>query len=68
MEKHYIMIKQEMLLMFTVLPAYLVISRANFVLKYINNGVLSGTQKTNLEAEARALRAIAHFDIVRAYS
>ncbi|MCE4066852.1 RagB/SusD family nutrient uptake outer membrane protein [Chryseobacterium gleum] len=48
--------------------AYLVISRANFVLKYINNGVLSGTQKTNLEAEARALRAIAHFDIVRAYS
>ncbi|MBB6331311.1 hypothetical protein HNP24_002261 [Chryseobacterium sediminis] len=48
--------------------AYLVISRTNFVLKYINNGVLSGTQKANMEAEARALRAIAHFDIVRAYS
>lgn len=48
--------------------AYLAISRTNFVLKYINNGVLSGTQKTNIEAEARALRAIVHFDIVRAYS
>jgi len=48
--------------------AYLVISRTNFVLKYINNGVLSGTEKANIEAEARALRAIAHFDIVRAYS
>ncbi|MBP1167748.1 hypothetical protein JOE44_004632 [Chryseobacterium sp. PvR013] len=48
--------------------AYLVISRANFVLSYINNGVLSGAQKTNIEAEARALRAAAHFDIVRAYS
>lgn len=48
--------------------AYLVISRANFVLSYLNNGVLSGTQKSNMEAEARALRAIVHFDLVRAYS
>ncbi|AZB10470.1 RagB/SusD family nutrient uptake outer membrane protein [Chryseobacterium sp. G0162] len=48
--------------------AYLAISRANFVLKYINNGVLSGAQKANIEAEAKALRAIVHFDIVRAYS
>ncbi|WP_312287855.1 RagB/SusD family nutrient uptake outer membrane protein [Chryseobacterium gleum] len=48
--------------------AYLVVSRTNFVLSYINNGVLSGAQKTNIEAEARALRAAAHFDIVRAYS
>lgn len=48
--------------------AYLAISRTNFVLSYINNGVLSGTQKMNIEAEARALRAIVHFDIVRAYS
>ncbi|CAH0148520.1 RagB/SusD family nutrient uptake outer membrane protein [Chryseobacterium sp. Bi04] len=48
--------------------AYLAISRANFVLSHINNGVLSGAQKTNVEAEARALRAIVHFDIVRAYS
>lgn len=48
--------------------AYLAISRTNFVLKYLNNGVLSGEQKTNIEAEARALRAIAHFDLVRAYS
>ncbi|ROI06396.1 MULTISPECIES: RagB/SusD family nutrient uptake outer membrane protein [unclassified Chryseobacterium] len=48
--------------------AYLVISRANFVLANTNNGVLSGTQKANIEAEARALRAIVHFDLVRAYS
>nr|WP_315029457.1 RagB/SusD family nutrient uptake outer membrane protein [uncultured Chryseobacterium sp.] len=48
--------------------AYLVVSRANFVLTYINNGVLTGTQKLNIESEARALRALAHFDLVRAYS
>ena len=48
--------------------AYLAISRTNFVLSYLNNGVLSGTQKTNIEAEARALRAIVHFDLVRAYA
>jgi starch-binding outer membrane protein, SusD/RagB family len=48
--------------------AYNTISKANFVLKYLDNGVLSGTAKTNIEAEARALRAIVHFDIVRAYS
>ncbi|MDC8102078.1 RagB/SusD family nutrient uptake outer membrane protein [Chryseobacterium rhizosphaerae] len=47
---------------------YLVISRANFVLEHLNNGVLSGAQKANIEAEARAIRAIAHFDLVRAYS
>lgn len=48
--------------------AYLAISRTNFVLSYLNNGVLSGAQKMNIEAEARALRAIVHFDLVRAYS
>jgi tetratricopeptide (TPR) repeat protein len=48
--------------------AYLAISRTNFVLSYLNNGVLSGTEKMNIEAEARALRAIVHFDLVRAYS
>ncbi|REC49468.1 RagB/SusD family nutrient uptake outer membrane protein [Chryseobacterium pennipullorum] len=48
--------------------AYMAISRTNFVLKYLGNGVLSGTEKTNMEAEARGLRAIAHFDLVRAYS
>lgn len=48
--------------------AYNVISRANFVLKHINNGVISGSEKNSIEAEVRALRAIAHFDIVRAYS
>lgn len=47
---------------------YLVISRANFVLSYVNNGVLSGAAKANAEAEARAIRAAVHFDIVRAYS
>ncbi len=48
--------------------AYNTISKANFVLKYISNGVLSGAAKTNVEAEARAIRAMVHFDIVRAYS
>lgn len=48
--------------------AYAVVSRANFVLSYLNNGVLSGTEKKNIEAEARAIRAAAHFDILRAYS
>lgn len=48
--------------------AYNTISKANFVLKYLSNGVLSGTAKSNIEAEARALRAIVHFDLVRAYS
>lgn len=48
--------------------AYAVVSRANFVLSYLNNGVLAGTQKDNIEAEARAIRAAAHFDILRAYS
>jgi hypothetical protein len=48
--------------------AYQVISRANFVLANVNNGVLSGAPKANTEAEARAIRAMVHFDIVRAYS
>ncbi|WP_312902978.1 RagB/SusD family nutrient uptake outer membrane protein [Chryseobacterium taichungense] len=48
--------------------AYNTISKANFVIKYLNNGVLSGSAKLNAEAEARAIRAMVHFDIVRAYS
>lgn len=48
--------------------AYNAISKANFVLKYIDNGVLVGSSRSNIEAEARALRAIMHFDIVKAYS
>lgn len=48
--------------------AYNTISRANFVLKHINNGIITGAEKNSIEAEARAIRAIAHFDIVRAYS
>lgn len=48
--------------------AYAVVSRANFVLSYLENGVLTGKQKDNIEAEARAIRAAAHFDILRAYS
>lgn len=48
--------------------AYGVIAQTNFVLKYVNAGIVSGTEKDNLEAEARALRALAHFDLVRAYA
>jgi len=46
--------------------AYFVISRANMPLKYINN-LPAGSFRTNIEANARAVRAAAHFDIVRAY-
>lgn len=50
--------------MFT--QAYFVISRANMPLKYINN-LPAGTFRNNIEAQGRAVRAAAHFDLVRAY-
>ena len=46
--------------------AYNVISRSNAVLKYIDR-LPSGASRNNIEAEARAIRAIAHFDIARRY-
>ncbi|WKS95116.1 RagB/SusD family nutrient uptake outer membrane protein [Riemerella columbina] len=46
--------------------AYLSVNRANTVLKYLNN-LPTGEFRTNVEAEARALRALWHFDIVRSY-
>lgn len=48
--------------------AYNVIAKANFVLKHINNGVLAGAEKNSIEAEVRGIRAMAHFDLVRAYA
>lgn len=48
-------------------PAYLAISRANFVLANIDNGVLKGADRAKVEAEAVAIRAMIHFDLVRAY-
>ncbi len=47
--------------------AYLAVNRANTPLKFINN-LPAGSFRTNIEAEARALRALWHFDIVRAYA
>lgn len=47
--------------------AYFVISRANMPLKYINN-LAPGAFRNNIEAHARAIRAVAHFDLVRAYA
>jgi tetratricopeptide (TPR) repeat protein len=47
--------------------AYRVISRANNVLDNINK-VPYTTYMKNIEAEAKAIRAIAHFDLVRAYA
>lgn len=47
--------------------AYRVISRANLVLDNLNK-VPSTAYMKNIEAEAKAIRAIAHFDIVRAYA
>ncbi|SDQ70294.1 SusD family protein [Chryseobacterium soldanellicola] len=46
--------------------AYFVISRANMPLKYINN-LPVGSFRNNIEAHAKAVRAAAHFDVVRAY-
>lgn len=46
---------------------YFVASRANYVLSKVNN-LPSSSFMTNIQAEARAIRAIAHFDIVRAYA
>ncbi|NIF04452.1 RagB/SusD family nutrient uptake outer membrane protein [Chryseobacterium sp. Tr-659] len=48
------------------IQAYFVISRANMPLKYINN-LPMGNFRNNIEAHARAVRAAAHFDLVRAY-
>lgn len=47
--------------------AYKVISRANNVLDNINKVPYTNYMK-NIEAEAKAIRAIAHFDLVRAYA
>ncbi|ANF51705.1 hypothetical protein A0O34_14845 [Chryseobacterium glaciei] len=47
--------------------AYFVISRANIVLDNLNKVPYTDYMK-NIEAEAKAVRAIAHFDLVRAYA
>ncbi|PWN70553.1 RagB/SusD family nutrient uptake outer membrane protein [Chryseobacterium phosphatilyticum] len=47
--------------------AYFVISRANLVLDNLNKVPYTNYMR-NIEAEAKAIRAIAHFDLVRAYA
>ncbi|RMZ59459.1 RagB/SusD family nutrient uptake outer membrane protein [Chryseobacterium nematophagum] len=47
--------------------AYTVISRANSILDNISRVPYTDVMK-NIEAEAKAVRAIAHFDIARAYA
>ncbi|MDR6546615.1 tetratricopeptide (TPR) repeat protein [Chryseobacterium rhizosphaerae] len=47
--------------------AYFVISRANIVLDNLNKVPYTNFMK-NVEAEAKAIRAVAHFDLVRAYA
>ncbi|WP_177205451.1 RagB/SusD family nutrient uptake outer membrane protein [Halpernia frigidisoli] len=46
--------------------AYFVISRANLPLLYLNN-LPADAFRNNIEGQARAVRAAAHFDLVRAY-
>jgi starch-binding outer membrane protein, SusD/RagB family len=46
--------------------AYTTILRTNYILENINN-LTDGAAKNNIKAEALALRALAHFDLVRAY-
>lgn len=48
------------------LAAYRVVQRANFILENIDK--LSGENKTAVEGEALAARAIAHYDLVRLYA
>lgn len=47
--------------------AYSVILRANFVLSNINN-LAAGEFKNNIQGEALAIRALAHFDLLRVYA
>lgn len=47
--------------------AYTTILRANFILENINK-LKDGALKNNIKAEALALRALAHFDLLRTYS
>lgn len=46
--------------------AYTTILRTNYILENINN-LTDGAVKNNVKAEALALRALAHFDLLRAY-
>lgn len=46
---------------------YFVVSRANYVLSKLGNLPTSAFMR-NIEAESKAIRAMAHFDIVRAYA
>jgi hypothetical protein len=47
--------------------AYTVILRANFILSNINN-LPGGDFKNNIQGEALAIRALAHFDLLRVYA
>lgn len=47
--------------------AYTTILRTNYILENINN-LTDGPAKNNIRAEALALRALAHFDLLRVYA
>lgn len=47
--------------------AYVVIARANLILANIDN-IPQSSERDNIEAQARAIRALAHFDIARMYA
>ncbi len=46
---------------------YITVNRANRILESINN-LSDGADKNNFEGEARAVRAMAHFDMLRVFS
>lgn len=48
--------------------AYNMINRTNLILYYLELSNFQDSYKSQLAAEARALRAIAHFDVVKFYS
>lgn len=47
--------------------AYNMIYRANLILHYLDENDFQGANRTQITAEARALRGIAHFDVVKYY-
>ncbi|UCJ06994.1 RagB/SusD family nutrient uptake outer membrane protein [Chitinophaga pendula] len=49
------------------LQAYNIILRSNSILANIENKVVTGAEKNNIQGEALAMRALVHFDLVKLY-
>jgi hypothetical protein len=47
--------------------AYLIINRANIVIKYVPTITMDTTRRSQIQGEARFMRALGYFNLVRAY-